>query len=189
MTTTLSKYSPGLRNFMDDVKIMRRGKFYLTPLQYNHVDEICANLPPEGLYDIHCLGYDNPKEAILEMMEVSEAYVVKSKDGPILCVTGLFFDVTVELPQFFCIFTNEIKENLRLLVVGSRMIMGFFDKNHPRLCMCILSEFPTMLNWASSLGFEPIGISEQRNHKYIEFVRCNPMEKDVSDKLSRPVMH
>ena len=189
MTTTLNKFSLDLRNFMDDVKIMQRGKFYLTPLQYDHVEEICFNLPLEGLRDIYSLGYDSPKEAILEMMESSEAYVVKSKDGPILCVTGLAFDSTIELPQFFCIFTNEVKKNLRLLVIGSRMIIGFFDKTHPWLCMSILSDFPIMLNWAASLGFEAVGISERRDHKYVEFVRCNPMEKSVSHKLSRPVMH
>ena len=132
---------------------------------------------------------DVPKEAILEMMEISEVYVVKSKDGPILCVTGLAFDSTIELPQFFCVFTNEVKKNLRLLVIGSRMIIGFFDKTHPWLCMSILSDFPIMLNWAASLGFEAVGISERRDHKYVEFVRCNPIEKSVSHKLSRPVMH
>ena len=189
MTTTLSKYSLGLRNFMDDIKIMQRGKFYLTPLQYSHIEEICSNLPPEGLHDIKSLGYDTPKEALLEMMQISESYVVKSDGGPILCVTGLAFDVTIELPQFFCMFTNEIKKNLRLLIIGSHMIMGLFDQTHPRLCMSILSDFPLMLNWAASLGFEPVGVSEHYNCKYIEFVRCNPMEKDVSDKLSRPVMH
>ena len=178
MTTTLNKFSLDLRNFMDDVKIMQRGKFYLTPLQYDHVEEICFNLPPEGLRDIYSLGYDSPKEAILEIME-----------SPILCVTGLAFDSTIELPQFFCMFTNEVKKNLRLLVIGSRMIIGFFDKTHPWLCMSILSDFPIMLNWAASLGFEAVGISERRDHKYVEFVRCNPMEKSVSHKLSRPVMH
>ena len=189
MTTTLSKYSLGLRNFMDDIKIIQRGKFYLTPLLHSHVDEICSNLPPEGLYDLYCLGYDSPKEAILEMMHVSESYIVKSEGGPILCVTGVLFDTTIELPQFFCVFTNEVKKNLRLLIIGSRMIIRFFDRTYPRLCMSILSEFPIMLNWASSLGFEPVGTFEQRDHKYIEFVRCNPIENNVSPRTSRPVMH
>tara|TARA_R110000772_G_scaffold54324_1_gene124056 strand:+ start:6264 stop:6788 length:525 start_codon:yes stop_codon:yes gene_type:complete len=174
---------------MDDLKVMQRGKFYLTPLQYNHVEEICSNLPPEGLHDIYCLGYDSPKEAILEMMENSEVYIVKSKDGPILCVTGLVFDNTIEWPQFFCIFTNEVKENLRLLVIGSRMVIRFFDKTHPQLCMSISSDFPIMLNWAASLGFEAVGFSEATDCKYIDFVRCNPIGKSVSHKSSRPVMH
>ena len=174
---------------MVEAKIIKRGKYYLTPLLHSHVNEICSNLPPEGLYDFHCLGYDDPREAILEMMEVSEVYVVKSEDGPILCLTGLAFDIDIELPQFFCVFTNEVKKNLRLLIIGSRMIIEFFDKAHPKLCMSILSEFPIMINWATSLGFEPVGFSEVLGHKYVEFVRCSHVEKNVSPKSSRPVMH
>jgi len=42
-----------------------------------------------------------------------------------------------------------------------------------------------MLDWAGWLGFEAVGVSEG----YVDFVRCNPAQKNVYDKSLRPITH
>jgi hypothetical protein len=82
-----------------------------------------------------------------------------------------------------------MKDNFHAISRGSKMFVSFFDQSHDTMTMTILAKFSSMLNWATWLGFEPVGISEHRKNEYVEFVRCNPLRKNVSDELSRPVMH
>ena len=179
----------GLKSFMDELKVISRGKYYLTPFSEAHIDELCASLSPESRYELRCLGYSSIKEALIEMMNESESYVAKSEGGPILCVSGLFYDHSADDPQMFAMFTDGAKESFHMMARGSKMLTNFFDQTHPSMSMYILDKFPIMLNWAAWLGFQPVGLAIHNNNNYVEFVRCNPREKNVSHEGSRPVMH
>lgn len=174
---------------MDEVKVLKRGKNYVTPFSEAHIEELCVSLAPESKYELRCLGYHSTKEALMEMLSNAECYVAKSDGGPILAVGGVFFDHTAETPQFFTMFTVEVKENFTALARTSKMFVNFFDQTQPSMSLSILSEFELMLDWAAWLNFEAVGISEHNGHSYVEFVRCNPKQKNVSDNPSRPVMH
>ena len=174
---------------MDEVEVLKRGKYYVTSLSEAHIDELCASLAPESHYELRCLGYETTREALMKMFCDADCYVAKSKGGPILAVGGIFFDSTADNSKFFTMFTVEVKENFTTLARTSRMFVNFFDQTQPSMSMSILSEFNVMLDWAAWLGFEPVGINEYRGHAYVQFVRCNPKHKNVSDKPSRPVMH
>ena len=89
----------------------------------------------------------------------------------------------------FAMFSNNIKKSFVAAARGSKMVVDFFDKTQPMMTMTILESNELILNWAVWLGFDPVGFVEQKNCKYVEFVRCNPKQKDVSHKPSRPVMH
>lgn len=174
---------------MDEIRVVKRGKCYLTPFTEAHIDELCASLSPESQYELECLGYSSVREALLEVLDQAEAYVAKTEGGPILCISGLFFDASAESPQLFAMFTNAVKENFHLMARGSRLVISFFDQTHSSMSMTILDKFTLMIDWAEWLGFEEVGSFQYNNNCYVEFVRCNLIEKNVSHGESRPVMH
>ena len=69
------------------------------------------------------------------------------------------------------------------------MFVNYFDQFHSGLSMTILKEYEFILDWASWLGFEAVGMSEHKKINYVEFVRCNSVKNYVSHETSRPVMH
>jgi hypothetical protein len=69
------------------------------------------------------------------------------------------------------------------------MLVNFFDQTQDGMTMTILAEYDSMVQWATWLGFEPVGITESGKNKYVEFVRCNPNKKNVYDSPLRPIMH
>lgn len=174
---------------MAELKLIKRGEYYLTPLTEKHIDELLEVLSDENVEEIALLGYSNPRHALTEMHQSAEAYIVRRGDGPPLCVAGIFYDKVDDTPQMFAMFSRDMKRNFHAMSRGSRMFVNFFDQSHDAMTMTILSKFTPMLDWASWLGFEPVGLSSYRKNDYVEFVRCNPLRKNVSDKPSRPVMH
>lgn len=173
---------------MAEPKIMTRGRYYLSPFRENHIPEIRRVLSAENIKELFLLGHNSVEEALNEMLEVTESYIVREEGGDILFVGGLWFDGDLDAPQMFAMFSNKIKENFTLLARGSRMLVNFFDQTQPMMTMTILSEHEAMIQWAVWLGFEPVGVTEYKAHKYVEFVRCNPKQKNVYDK-ARPVKH
>jgi hypothetical protein len=178
-----------LKSYMDELKVIKRGEYYLTPLAEKHIDELLEVLSDENIEEIKLLGYSSPKQALTEMHEGAEAYIVRKGNSPPLCVGGIFYDSADDTPQMFAMFSRDMKDNFHAISRGSKMFVNFFDQSHDAMTMTILAKFSSMLNWATWLGFEPVGISEHRKNEYVEFVRCNPLRKNVSDELSRPVMH
>ena len=47
-----------------EVKILKRGKFYLTPFTSDHIDEVAANLSQENIRELKILGHLDIKQAI-----------------------------------------------------------------------------------------------------------------------------
>lgn len=173
---------------MAEPKIIKRGKYYLTPLKAEHLPEIKRVLSPENIKEIFLLGHASIDEALAEMLQVSECYVAKEEGGDILFVGGLWFDDDVFAPQMFAMFSSAIKENFTLLARGSKMLVNFFDQTQDMMTMTILAEHGSMIQWATWLGFEVVGYTDYRQHRYIDFVRCNPRQKNVYDGI-RPVKH
>jgi hypothetical protein len=176
------------RNFMDDEpKILTRGAYYMTPFTEEHVHEFIHVIHPENVRELFKLGHTNVVEALNEIAETCEAYLVRDKDDEIVFVGGLVFED--EAPQMFALFTTKIGHNFKLLARGSKMLVNYFDKTHAVLTMTINANYEAMLNWGAWLGFEPVGMSEHKKTQYVEFVRCNPALNYVSHETSRPVMH
>lgn len=174
---------------MDEFKVIKRGEYYLTPLHERHIDELLEVLSDESIEEVTLLGYSNPRHALTEMYQCAEAYIVRKGNSPPLCVCGLFYDKSDSEPQMFAMFSRDMKDNFHAISRGSMMFVNYFDQSHDIMTMTILAKFSPMLNWAVWLGFEPVTITEHRKSEYVEFVRCNPLRKNVSDELSRPVMH
>ena len=178
MTQTLSGRSKRVSNRSTEVKILERGDYYLTPFTIGHIDEIAENLSSENKRELILMGHTDIKQSLYEMQECSECYVARRKDETFLMVGGLWFDGTNDA-QMFAMFSNGLKQNFHALARGSKLLTSFFDKTEDIMTMTILAEYEPILNWASWLGFEPVGATERNSHKYIEFVRCNPNEKLV----------
>lgn len=172
---------------MDELRIMERGAYYLTPFTEDHIYEFIHVIHPENVREIIKLGYPNVMDALKEWVTAGEIYLVRDGNLEIVFVGGVFLDG--EHPQMFALFSSKLKDNFKLLARGSKMLVSFFDKTYPLMTMTIDVEYESMLNWAAWLGFEPVGFHEWKNNKYIEFVRCNPDKNYVSHETSRPVMH
>lgn len=172
-----------------EVKILQRGQYYLTPFQPYHIDEVVEHLSSENIEELALLGYTNIRKAITDMYETSECYIARKEGETFLAVGGLWYNEDQDCPQMFAMFSDNIKKSFTAAARGSRMVVDFFDKTQPMMTMTILQSNELILNWAVWLGFDPVGFSEQRNHKYVEFVRCNPKGKSVYDGALRPVIH
>lgn len=171
----------------NEVKVLTRGAYYMTPFTEEHVHEFIHVIHPENIRELFQLGHTNVVDALNEVAETCEAYLVRDKDDEIVFVGGLFFDE--EAPQMFALFTTKIGSNFTLLARGSKMLVNYFDKTHAVLTMTINANYEAMLNWAAWLGFEPVGMNEWKKQQYVDFVRCNPALNYVSHETSRPVMH
>lgn len=176
------------RNFMDELRIMERGGYYLTPFQDDHIYEFIHIIHPENIKELLETGlYPDVLSALKDLTRKSEVYLVRDKNDEIIFVGGLFFDE--DTPQMFAMFSTKIKDNFFVLARGSKMLVNFFDKTYPMLSMVIKSDYADMLQWAAWLGFETVGCSQYKNINFIHFVRCNPDANDVVDELSRPIKH
>jgi hypothetical protein len=172
-----------------EVKIIKRGNFYLTPFTKEHVKEVVDNLSAENVREINLLGYTNIKECIEEMMAHSDCYLVRKEGEIFTAISGLWYENNVDTPQFFAMFSRNIKKNFTSMARGSRMLVNFFDRSQDEMSMRILSDHQFMLDWASWLGFEAVGITKFNSNHYVDFVRCNLPQKSAYSETSRPVMH
>ena len=188
-TSTLSsRLKKGSSNFTE-VKIIQRGKYYLTPFTSNHIDEVVEHLCKENRRELKLLGHLDIRQAIEEMYECSECYIARREGDVFLAVGGLWYAEDQDYPQMFAMFSNNIKTSFTAAVRGSKMLVDFFDKTQSCMTMTILADYELMIDWATWLKFEPVGVSNADYHKYVEFVRCNPNKKNVYDSSLRPVMH
>ena len=176
------------KGFMqEEIKILSQGAFYMTPFRDYHIPEFLKVIHHETLIDLSNLGYEKITEALQNVVDTSESYIVKDKSGTILLVCGLVHDD--ETPQMFALFSSNLKDNYKSLVRSSRSLVSFFHQAHPLITMTISTRYNDMLQWASWLGFEAVGMSEHKKINYVEFVRCNSVKNYVSHETSRPVMH
>jgi len=172
-----------------DVKLLTRGKYYLTPLRKDHLPEIEKYLSQENKRELKLLGYENIMDALEEMQEYSECYLARKEGEPFLFVGGLWFSGGDDLPQMFAMFSDQLGSNFTAIARGSKMLMDYLDQTNPNTTMTILSEYEHMLQWATWLGYEPVGVAANGAAKYVEFVRCKYPYESVYDDTSRPVMH
>ena len=174
---------------MVDVKLLTRGKYYLTPLRKKHLPEIHKYLSQENKRELKLLGYENIMDALEEMEEYSECYLARKESEPFLFVGGLWYSGGDDMPQMFAMFSNQLKNNFTAIARGSRMLMDYIDQTSPNTTMTILAEYEHMIQWATWLGYEPVGVAANGAAKYVEFVRCKHPYESVYDDTSRPVMH
>ena len=172
-----------------EVKIIKRGSYYLTPLKSFHIDELERVLSKENRREIKLLGYCDVRTALEIMSKTSEAYVCRKDGGELLFVGGLWFCEDQDWPQMFAMFSSKIRENFTMLARGSRMLVEFFDQSQSHMSMTILADYEGMVSWATWLGFDPVGVSMQNGNKYVEFVRCNLDQNCVYDEPRQPVIH
>lgn len=175
--------------YTDEVRIIRRGQYYLTPFTTDHIDEVVEHLSKESRRELKLLGHLDIPQAIEEMQKYSECYIARKEDETFLAVGGLWYDGDQDFPQMFAMFSNNIKGNFNAMARGSLMFVKFFDSTQTHMSMTILADYEFMLNWASWLGFEAMGVSTVGPNKYVDFVRCNPNENSVRDGSLRPVTH
>jgi len=175
--------------YTDEVKIIRRGQYYLTPFTTDHIDEVVEHLSKESRRELKLLGHTDISQAIKQMQKHSECYIARKENETFLAVGGLWYHEDQDFPQMFAMFSNNIKGNFNAMARGSLMFVKFFDRTQSHMSMVIMSDYEFMLNWASWLGFEAMGVSASGPTKYVDFVRCNPNENSVRGKLLRPVTH
>jgi len=173
----------------NEVKVIKRGEAYLTPMKKHHIAELNSVLSKENKRELFLLGHYDIQTALHEMHNSSEAYIVRNKDKDLVFAGGLWYDPNEDWPQMFAMFSNKVSENFKLLARGSKMLVNFFDQTQNGMSMTILSDHEFMLNWAAWLGFEPVGISVKDDTEYVEFVRCNPNKSNVYNSTSRPITH
>jgi len=170
--------SKKVSNRSTEVKILTRGDYYLTPFTLGHINEVAENLSSENKRELILMGHTDIKETLYEMYECSECYITRRNDESFLMVGGLWFDGAKDA-QMFAMFSEGLKQNFHALARGSKLLVNFFDKTEEIITMRVLAEYEPILNWASWLGFEAVGVSERDSYKYVEFVRCNPNKKLV----------
>jgi len=172
-----------------DLKLITRGSYYLTPLRKDHLSEVCKHLSHENKRELKLLGYNDIMDALEDMWESSECYLARKEGEPFLFVGGLWHATNDDMPQLFAMFSNQLSRNFTAIARGSRMFIDYLDRTNPNTTMTILSEYEHMLQWATWLGYEPVGVALNGAAKYVEFVRCKPIYESVYDDSSRPVMH
>ena len=175
------------KKYMDEVKILQSGSYYMTPFHPNHILEMLPILHKETEKELLNLGYSSTLEALLDLQKDSEVYTVRNKSWDIMMVSGVFY--SEDPPQLFALFTKHISKNFKGLAKGSKLLISFLDQSHDELSMQIREEYISMLNWAVWLGFHPIGFTKEKKIRYVDFVRCNPKKNYVSHRTSRPVIH
>lgn len=176
-------------NRSTEVKILKRGDYYLTPFTLGHVDEVAENLSSENKRELILLGHKDIKQALHEMYETADSYLCRRNDDTFLMVGGLWYNDDRESPQMFSMFSDGLKQNFHAMARGSKLLVNFFDKSEIYMSMTILADYEGMLNWAAWLGFEAVGVHQVDANKYVDFVRCNPDKKIVYNKTLRPVTH
>lgn len=172
-----------------EVKILKRGKFYLTPFTLDHVEEVAEGLSKENKRELALLGHNDVRQALREMHETSECYICRKEGESFIMVGGLWFDDDTESPQMFAMFSDKIKDNFHAMARGSKMLVNFFDQAQGGMTMTVNADYEFILDWAAWLGFEAVGLYSSGPQKYVDFVRCNPQKKNAYDDPSRPVMH
>ena len=186
--TYTSKSLKDSREFIE-VKILQRGEYYLTPFTSDHIDEVIKGLSKENVKELILLGYTNVQEALIDMLEKSECYLCRKNDESFIMIGGLWFDDDQEWPQMFAMFSDKIKQNFKAMARGSVMFVNYFDQYYGGLSMTVLKEYDFIIDWASWLGFEAVGIISNNEIEYVDFVRCNPNQKDVYDGTLQPAIH
>lgn len=169
------------RNFTE-AKVIQRGEAYLTPLQLFHLKEI--KIHQENLDEFSYYGYDDIDEALSDVAQHSESYVCRNKDGDIIFICGLWFEIEDD-PQMFMILADNISDNVHLMAKMTRALLYMFESCHLTITMSILVKSERMLQWACWLGFSPVGTDDT----FVEFVRCNVTGNSVTDESLRPVTH
>ena len=187
--TSSSKSQRASSKYTNEVKILQRGKYYLTPFLPHHIEEVLLNLSQENKRELKLLGHLDIEEALIEMYESSECYLARKEGESFLMVGGLWYNEDQDFPQMFSMFSKDFADHFVPIARGSKMLVNFFDKTQDMMSMTILSDYEFMVQWATWLGFEVVGVIESNSQKYVEFVRCNPNRKSVYDGTSRPVMH
>lgn len=186
--TSTTKLLKDSKSYTED-KIFSRGQFYLTPFKEHHIDEVYKNLSNENKEELYFLGHLDIRKALHEMMSQSQCYLVRKEGEGFMAVTGLWYYEDADFPQMFAMFSKDIKNNFQAMARGSRTLVSFFDQTEPAMTMTIYAKYTFMIDWATWLGFEPVGITEAGDAEYVEFVRCNPNENNVYDGASRPIIH
>lgn len=180
---------PSNENTTAEPRILQRGGYYLTPFTLDHIDEVEKHLSKENRRELKLLGHVDVREALIEMYQCSECYLCRKEGESFIMIGGLWFDGDQDFPQMFAMFSDKIKDNFHAMARGSQMFVKHFDQWHSHMSMTVLADYEFVLDWASWLGFEAVGVMANGPNKYVEFVRCNPSEKYVSHETSRPVMH
>ena len=188
-TQTLYGKSKLALNRSTEVKILKRGDYYLTPFTLGHVDEVAENLSSENKRELILLGHTDIRQTLHEMYETSDSYLCRRNDDTFLMVGGLWYNDDQESPQMFSMFSDGLKQNFHAMARGSKLLVNFFDQSETYMSMTILADYEGMLNWAAWLGFEAVGIHQVDANKYVDFVRCNPDKKIVYNEALRPVTH
>ena len=85
---------------MDELRIMERGGYYLTPFQDDHIYEFIHIIHPENIKELLETGlYPDVLSALKDLTRKSEVYLVRDKNDEIIFVGGLLFDE--DTPQMF----------------------------------------------------------------------------------------
>ena len=189
MTHTYTNKLPKDSRESTEAKILQRGEYYLTPFTLDHIDEVVENLSQENRRELILLGYSDIRDAIYDMHKSSECYLARKVGESFLMVGGLWFTEDQDFPQMFSMFSKDFAKHFTAIAHGSRMLVSFFDQTQQQMTMTILSDYEFMLRWANWLGFENVGVVLSNGNKYVEFVRCNPNQKDVYDCTLQPVIH
>ena len=134
------------KNYMDEIKILQSGSYYMTPFYEHHIPEIYSILHPETEKELSNLGYSSIIEALQDLQKDSEVYIVRDKDWNIMMASGVFF--SEDPPQLFALFTKHITKNFKGLARGSKLLISFLDQSYEDLSMQIAEEYESMLNWA-----------------------------------------
>lgn len=185
----MSSKSPLDSRNSTEVKIIKRGKFYLTPFQLHHIEEVVEHLSEENRHELKLLGYDDLHKAVASMYAAAECYIAREEGKPFTMVGGLWHHDDSPDPQMFAMFSDNIRKSFHTMARGSRMLVSLFDKNHDTMTMTILAKYQFAVDWACWLGFEPVEMFTQDGNEYVNFVRCTPPEGHGYNISSRPVMH
>ena len=177
-----------LLNSTDKV-VFTQGGLTVRPVLQDDLDKICRSLSDINKREIEYLGYGNVKEAMEEMYQSSDSYIVTNQDNDMVCLSGLFYSSSQEPPQMYAMFSDKIENHKIGLLKGSLKLANLFMKGHDTITMSILAENDFMLDWAAWLKFTAVGFTLYREKQYVDFVRCDHKQNFVYNDASRPAIH
>ena len=174
---------------INEKRLMEKKGAYITPMKQHHISEITQNICEESLEELRDLGWRHPLDFVSAIHNKSEVYICRNKNKDFIFLSGLTFREEGQFPIFFSLLSNKIRKNKYIAFRMSKALVKFFDQTELGMMTQISHKYPSMMQLAVILGFEPMGFVSSKNPEYIEFVRCNPNKINVYNNSLRPISH
>lgn len=117
---------------------------------------LADNMREIELFEARSIGFNDPQEAVNVSFEMAAiAYIVKTKDGDVLCGFGISQLASDDYGSaIWLIGTPKMDEYQHELVLHSKVVVNAWKEKYKRLFNILSVENKKSIRWLASLGAE-----------------------------------